>query len=129
MSVSDNSMRRSYIRLAKTVEEYMGNATKLGYKKLTGADFQTMPGVLANWPTEFIKSISYQFYDVIVSCTYKGTEESCQRSNFKLFEHSELFNCYTFQNKDVEDLTPGPENGLTMILYIGNSSHSIFLIE
>ena len=89
-------------------------------------DLQAMPGIFANWPEDYRRSNSYQFYDMVVSCTYKGTQENCQKSNFTLFEHSELFNCYTFQDKDRVDLQSGPNEGLTLILYIGTFHCVVF---
>ncbi len=105
--------------LIQRLGDVMENALRLGYKSLTTTDLQALPAVFSNLPGENRRSYAYQFYDLVVSCTYKGSEEKCQKSNFKLFEHSEMFNCYTFQDKGRMALKSGPNAGLTMILYIG----------
>ncbi len=109
-----------YMALSQRLGGVMENASRLGYKNLTATDLQAMPALFANWPGENRQLNAYQFYDLVVSCTYKGRPEYCQKSNFKLFEHSEMFNCYTFQDKDRMALKSGPNAGLTMIVYIGN---------
>ncbi len=97
----------------------MEKASRLGYRELPVSDLQAMPGIFANWPEEYRKLNSYQFYDIFVSCTYKGSRKNCGESNFKPFEHSEMFNCYTFQGRDRVVHTSGPNAGLTLIVYIG----------
>ncbi len=95
------------------------NASKLGYKPLDFADLAASPGIFANWPKDFRRNISYQFLDLIVTCSFAGSDEKCDESQFKLFEHSEMFNCFTFQANPTENIRGGPDNGLSMLLYIG----------
>ena len=76
-----------------------------------------MPGIFANWPKDFRRSIAYQYHDLIIACTYEGG--LCNQSSFIVYEHSEFFNCYTFQLSNVTYVRAGPENGLTLLLYIG----------
>ncbi len=119
---------RDFSKVSNSLDDYSENATKLGYKNLTSTDLQGMPGLFSNWPEDFRRFNSYQFYDIFVSCTYKGNQKNCQESNFKLFEHSEMFNCYTFQDKDRMALKSGPNAGLTMIVYIGKYNEILHFI-
>ena len=79
-----------------------------------------MPGLFANWPRDFMISTGYRFHDLIVSCIFDG--HLCGQSNFILYQHPEMINCYTFQLNKTPYKRAGPEAGLTMLLYIGKFS-------
>ncbi len=77
----------------------------------------TLPGQFANLPHHVTQSFGYAFEDIVVSCVMKG--KSCGEKNVTTFRHPEFFNCYTFKLGGETYIRPGPEAGLTLLLYIG----------
>ena len=80
----------------------------------------TNPVKLSNFPPHVVQYIGYTFYDTIISCMYGTSDKMCNQSNAVLFTHAEMLNCYTLKLNQDAFTEPGPENGLTVLLYIGN---------
>ncbi len=76
-----------------------------------------MPGLFANWPTDFLVSSAYGLHDILVTCTFD--REPCEDSSFTLFRDPEMINCYTFHRQNNTHIRSGPRAGLTLHLYIG----------
>ena len=92
-------------------------AERVGQKTFDVEVILGSPGIFANLPKEFRKSVSYRLRDLVMSCTFDG--QLCDWSLFRLYEHSEFFNCYTFQVSNDTYVRAGPESGLTLLLFIG----------
>ncbi len=96
-------------------------ATALGLEYFPFGVLSAMPGILANWDKNFSLKSGYTYHDIVVSCVFDGKQ--CEESDFTLFRHAEMFNCYTFHLNDSRSLQrSGPQAGLTLILYIGECS-------
>ena len=113
-------MRRetaSYWQLTTEWKDLKKMAERGGQKTFDVHDILASPGLFANLPKDFRKSVSYQLRDLITSCTFDG--QLCDWSLFRPYEHSEFFNCYTFQVSNDTYVRAGPESGLTLLLFIG----------
>ena len=107
----------SYWNLTKEWNNVKKLAERVGQKTFGVEEILGSPGIFANLPKEFRKSASYRLRDLITSCTFDG--QLCDWSLFRLYEHSEFFNCYTFQVSNDTYIRAGPESGLTLLLFIG----------
>ena len=112
-----DSVIEDYWSVTRRWENETRSAAKKGLKTFSADDLLAMPGIFANWPREFRRSVGYQYHDLIITCLYDG--ELCDHSSFRLYEHSEFHNCYTFEVSNSSYVRSGPEYGLTLLLYIG----------
>ena len=63
------------------------------------------------------KQLGYSINDMILDCTHSG--KLCYESDFRLFENSDFFNCYTYRGggKYQKSSLAGPDYGLSLVLY------------
>ncbi len=76
----------------------------------------------------FMKEISFQLSDMLLSCVYNG--KSCDSSNFIQFTTYDRGNCYMFNSNTSNLLTSmqsGPFYGLQLELFAGFDGKRNFL--
>ena len=81
--------------------------------------FNTIIQIAINIGAREIKAIGHQLQDFVLKCSFRGMP--CNTTNhFKWVMNAILFNCYTFDPGSFGDnvIATGPENGLSLILYI-----------
>ena len=70
--------------------------------------------------------IGHQHENFIAGCTFLG--EDCRTESFSLFVHPIYYNCYTFtantSGESPQAIGAGPENSLSLILYLESSGES-----
>ena len=106
-----------YIPLLNATKEYLqleGFTKDEGKKILNEMMAETV--VYANLGDEAEK-LGYSINDMILNCTHSGN--LCYESDFKLFQHPEFFNCYTYTGGDKyqKSSLAGPDYGLSLVLY------------
>ena len=89
------------------------------YRKITVQKMRTNPAKLANLPPHVLQHIGYRFHDLVVNCEYGESDMLCNESNTTLFTNKEMLNCYTLKLIQGEISQTGPDDGLSLLLYIG----------
>ncbi len=74
---------------------------------------------LSNWSPEAVYHFGYKYFDVVVHCMYGSDNRVCKQSHIELYRDAMLYNCYTVKLGGDDINLLGPQNGLTLILYIG----------
>ncbi|KAK3606183.1 hypothetical protein CHS0354_010824 [Potamilus streckersoni] len=64
-------------------------------------------------------SAGHNITDMLVSCSFNGRE--CYGRNFTLYQTSQYGNCWTLDSDKLVVRSPGPNAGLSLILYLENS--------
>jgi hypothetical protein len=76
------------------------------------------------------KELGFYIDDMLVSCTYSGSE--CSSSDFDFFQSYEYGNCYTFNSGSNSTKTissAGPGHGLEIELFAGDPHSEIFIYK
>ncbi len=94
-------------------------AVKEGHDEISLHIMVSGLGKMANYPLESMNYVGYSFDDLIISCTYGTLSKKCDESNTHIFTHHEMNNCYILRLDTSEFSKAGPQNGLTLLLYIG----------
>ena len=84
-------------------------------------DFLLSPeGIFANINSTTAQALGHSLKDFILNCTYMSTGCDMETDWSKVL-NSQYFNCYTFTNDQIGDsAATGPNNGLSVILYLEN---------
>ena len=96
------------------------------YRKITVEKMRTNPAKFANLPPHVLQHIGYRFHDLVVHCVFGETDTLCNESNAILFTHDEMYNCYTLKLIQGEISDAGPNDGLSLLLYIGKKDVEIY---
>ncbi len=110
---------RQYRAVRKNWTNISLEAEKKGYQPINFHKLHAKVGWVSNLPPEEIYHVGYKFLDIVVSCVRGSQSKFCNQSKVVLYIDVMLYNCYTIKldNNDVTE--SGPENGLTLILYVG----------
>ncbi|XP_060082851.1 uncharacterized protein LOC132562140 [Ylistrum balloti] len=65
--------------------------------------------------------MGHQIKDMLISCSFDGYE--CFPDNFTRYQTMEYGNCYKIQSSAFTSKSPGPQHGLTMILFMENDEY------
>ena len=112
---------RTYTEILNKWEDIRKVADSKQYRKLTVEKMRTNPAKLANLPPHVLQHIGYRFHDLVVNCEYGESDMLCNESNAVLFTDEEMLNCYTLKLIQGEISDSGPNDGLSLLLYIGKN--------
>ncbi len=94
-------------------------AEKHGYKKITRDFVIDRETRLSMWSLEAVHHFGYKYFDIVVHCIYGFDNRVCNQSQIELYRDATLYNCYTIKLGEDDINLLGPQNGLTLILYVG----------
>ncbi len=82
-------------------------------KNKTSNRLHTNEETFSSAPLHIRKDIGHTLDNIVLYCKFYS--QKCDE-NFTLLQSPKYFNCYTFQNSDIEMKSVGVENGLSLIL-------------
>ena len=113
---NNNPVSRINLERRVNGSELFNQQVKMHFK----SKFQRNKYLFSSVSRDSSTEISHQFRDMVLHCRYKSDDKCVTKnSSWKLFQSSELFNCYTFSPYELKH----ENDDLSLILYKENSTH------